>query len=108
MSAASSPALSASSAGRLVFTVFEDDGHAIYVLDPDQMVSLVPAPAQSQAALLPGRTTPGGDVYTFLSDTARGLPSAAVVPQAGTGWARRHPAPGTRGGEAVTRASPRC
>ena len=31
--------------------------------------------------------------------------SAAVVPQAGTGWARRHPAPGTRGGAAVTRGA---
>jgi hypothetical protein len=77
---ASSPALSASTAGRLVFTVFENDGHAIYVLDPDHTVSLVPAPALSQAALLPGRLAAGGDVYTYLSDTARGLPSAAAAP----------------------------
>ena len=76
----SSPALSASASGRLVFTVFEDDGHTIYVLDPDHTVSLVPAPGQSQGAVLPGRTTPGGDVYALLTNLERGLPSASVVP----------------------------
>ncbi|HEX7780402.1 MAG TPA: BamA/TamA family outer membrane protein, partial [Vicinamibacterales bacterium] len=71
-----SPALSASpSTGRLAFSVFEDDGHAVYVLDEDKIVSLVAPAANGQAALLPGRTTPTGDVQRLLTDYGRGLPS---------------------------------
>ncbi|MEO7192959.1 MAG: BamA/TamA family outer membrane protein [Vicinamibacterales bacterium] len=69
-----SPTLSAAAAGRLVFSVFEDDGHAIYVLDPAETVGLVPPEASLEAAVLPGRAVPGGDVFSLLSNTGRGLP----------------------------------
>ena len=72
-----SPTLSAASGtGRLAFSVFEDDGHSIYVLDPSNVVALVPPAANLQAAVLPGRSVPAGDVYRLLTDPARGLPSA--------------------------------
>ena len=71
-----SPALSSSSAtGRLAFSVFEDDGHTIYTLDPSDVVALVPSPVTEQASVLPGRTTPAGDVQRFLSEPSRGLPA---------------------------------
>ena len=70
----SSPALSEATRGRLAFSVFEDDGQSIYVMDPSQMTSLVPPPATGRAALLPGRTQPDGDVARLLGDSARGLP----------------------------------
>jgi Tol biopolymer transport system component len=73
--ASTSPALSrATTTGRLVFSVFEDDGHAIYTLDPVDAVALVPPAATLQAALLPGRTAPAGDVHRLLADPGRGLP----------------------------------
>jgi Tol biopolymer transport system component len=76
----SSPALSASaSSGRLVFSVFENDGHAIYVLDADDIVALVPPAPSAEAAVLAGRTIPTGDVYRFLNDFVRGLPEAAMA-----------------------------
>jgi len=72
---ASSPALAQSiTTGRLAFSVFENGGHAIYVLDPDQIVALVAPPATGEAALLPGREEPSGDVVRFLADSDRGLP----------------------------------
>ena len=72
-----SPTLSlASGSGRLAFSVFEDDGHTIYTLDPADVVALVPSPVSAQAAVLPGRTVPAGDVQRLLSDPARGLPSS--------------------------------
>ena len=77
----SSPALSiATATGRLSYSVFEDDGHSIYVLDPSKVVALVPPEASTRAALLPGRTTPGGDVQRLLTDHARGLPAASAQP----------------------------
>lgn len=75
---ASSPALSVSAGGRLVFSVFENDGYAIYALDPAETVTLVPPPASTRAAVLPGRTTPGGDVYALLTNYTRGLPPVTV------------------------------
>jgi hypothetical protein len=76
----SSPALSASAtSGRLVFSVFENDGHAIYVLDADDMVSLVPPPPSTDAAVLAGRSAPAGDVYRFLNDFRRGLPAPTAA-----------------------------
>ena len=75
----SSPALSTSADGRLVFSVFEDDGHAIYRLDPEDVRSLVPSVAGSQAAVLPGRTTAGGDVHALLSNNDRGLPPVGPI-----------------------------
>jgi len=86
-----SPSLSASAAsGRLVFSVFEDDGHAIYALDPADTVALVaPAPTPI-AAVLPGTAparadgpaspaTVGGDVQRLLADPVRGLPAAGAT-----------------------------
>ena len=70
----SSPTLSAASNGRLAFSVFEDDGHAIYLLDEADMVELVPPQADARAALLPGRSAPTGDVQRLLADPGRGLP----------------------------------
>jgi hypothetical protein len=76
----SSPALSASAtSGRLVFSVFENDGHGIYVLDADDVVSLVPPAPSTAATVLAGRTTPAGDVYRYLNDFARGLPPPAAT-----------------------------
>jgi hypothetical protein len=72
-----SPALSASADGRLVFSVFEEDGQSIYRLDPADLVALVPPPAELQAAVLPGRSAPGGDVERLLTDYTRGLPPAS-------------------------------
>ena len=75
-----SPALSASPAtGRLTFSVFEDDGHSIYVLDETKVVALVAPEADRRAALLPGRTTPSGDVQRLLTDYDRGLPSVSTA-----------------------------
>jgi Tol biopolymer transport system component len=77
-----SPALSSSpKTGRLAFSLFDDDGHAIYVLDEADIVAHVAPEATSSAALLPGRTTPNGDVQRLLTDTGRGLPSAATKPE---------------------------
>jgi hypothetical protein len=60
--------------GRLVFSVFQDDGHAVYRLDPEDTMALVPPAASDQAAVLPGRSAPGGDVHALLSNPDRGLP----------------------------------
>jgi hypothetical protein len=73
-----SPALSMAADGRLVFSVFEDDGHAVYRLDPEDTMALVPPQATAEAAVLPGRSGPGGDVHALLSNADRGLPP--VVP----------------------------
>ena len=74
-----SPALSMAADGRFVFSVFEDDGHSIYRLDPDDTMALVPAAATLQAAVLPGRTMAGGDVHALLADSGRGLPPVAPI-----------------------------
>jgi hypothetical protein len=76
---ASSPALSiATTTDRLAFSVFEGDGHSIYVLDESDTVQTVAPPAHRRAAILPGRTTPSGDVHALLSDLRRGLPPPAA------------------------------
>lgn len=83
--AGTSPALSiAAGTDRLAFSVFERDGHALYLLDPADVVEMVP-PALSQvaAALTPdaaaGRprnlaSLVTGDVARLLGDPVRGLP----------------------------------
>ena len=71
-----SPTLSLSASGRMAFSVFENDGHSIYVLDPDRLVAFVPAGADQRAAVLPGRSVPAGDVQRYLTNFARGLPAA--------------------------------
>jgi Tol biopolymer transport system component len=78
----SSPALSAATTGRLVFSVFEDATYAIYALDPADIVSLVAPQATSVAAVLPGRALPGGDVQSLIGNYTRGLPPVGPVPVA--------------------------
>jgi Tol biopolymer transport system component len=79
----SSPALSTSAAtGRSAFSVFQNDGHAIYVLDEAKVVAQV-APAPTPAgAVLPGRIggtgAAIGDVERFLGDALRDLPPATT------------------------------
>jgi Tol biopolymer transport system component len=79
---ASSPALSAAADGRLAFSVFEDAAHAIYILDPEDTISLVPPPVTQYAAVLPGRTSAGGDIQRILENHTRGLPPVAPMPAA--------------------------
>jgi Tol biopolymer transport system component len=77
----SSPALSiAAASGRLAFSVFEDDGESIYVLDEADIQQTVAPQATRRAALLPGRETASGDVQALLSDPKRGLPVATAIP----------------------------
>jgi hypothetical protein len=76
---ASSPTLSMAADGRLVFSVFEHDGHSVYRLDPEDTMALVPPLATVEAAVLPGRSVAGGDVYALLEDPDRGLPSVGPV-----------------------------
>ena len=74
---ATSPAFSTSARGeRMVFNVFEDGGHAVYVLEERETVQLVAPAANKRGAVLPGRDVPTGDVYGLLADSARGLPDA--------------------------------
>jgi Tol biopolymer transport system component len=78
----SSPALSSAGAsGRLAFSVFEDDGQSIYLLDPSGIATQVPPAATEHAALLPGRATPGGEVERLLTDSAHGLPALTAKPE---------------------------
>ena len=76
-----SPALSEADDGRLAFSVFEDDGQSIYVLDPANIAGLVPPEATGHAALLPGRTAPTGDLHRLLSDFSTGLPPETSKPE---------------------------
>ena len=72
-----SPALSlATTSGRLAFSVFEDGGHAIYVMDESEVRQTVAPPATRRAALLPGRDVAAGEIQTLLADVNRGLPGA--------------------------------
>jgi len=77
---ASSPALSASDGGRLAFSVFENNGHAIYVLDPAGVVGTVAPEGVDRAAVLPGRSVAAGDVQRMLADPRRDLPAATFIP----------------------------
>ena len=82
-----SPALSsAPQTGRWVFSVFERDGHAVYVLDEKDAVAMVPPEASRQAAritpdvpslALMSRAT--GDVARLLGDPVPGLPPQGPV-----------------------------
>jgi hypothetical protein len=75
-----SPALSASDGGRLAFSVFENNGHSIYVLDQSAVVATVAREAPGQAAVLPGRNVAAGDVQRMLADPRRDLPAATFMP----------------------------
>jgi Tol biopolymer transport system component len=93
-----SPALSiAQQTGRLIFSVFERDGHALYVLDEAAVVAMVPPPAsRASASIMPPKpAVPGsimasslvlsraaGEVARLLEDYQQGLPPATVVPEA--------------------------
>ncbi len=77
---ASSPAFSLASTGRMAFSVFEDDGHAVYLLDPSNVVGTVAREAHGEAAVLPGRTAAPGDVERMLADVGRGLPASSPSP----------------------------
>jgi Tol biopolymer transport system component len=76
----SSPALSAAPSGRLAFSLFEDDGHSVYVLEPDKIVSLVSPALTDAGAALPGRAANPGDIERLLRDPARGLPAPDEKP----------------------------
>jgi hypothetical protein len=80
----------AAATGRVAFSLFEDDGYSIYTLDLADVVALVPPAATLQAAVLPGRTVPSGDVHRLLSDVVRGLPEegAAAAPESYDGALR--------------------
>jgi Tol biopolymer transport system component len=76
-----SPALGRSAdTGRLVFSVFQDDGQTIYALDEAHAVNLVPPMPSTDGASLPGRANSTGDVERFLSDFSRGLPQSGSSP----------------------------
>lgn len=76
----SSPALSMAADGRMAFSVFDHDSHAIYILDAQDVRETVAPPASRRAALLPGRDTPVGEIQTLLADTTHGLPPASLTP----------------------------
>ncbi len=75
---ASSPTLTASVSGRLAFSVFEDNGHAIYVLDPDKTVSTVAGESTAAGASLAVPGAAAGEVQRMLADPNRGLPASTV------------------------------
>jgi len=83
--ASTSPTLSmAADTDRLAFSVFERDGHALYILDPQQIVEMVPPAVSTLAAALTPDAVNGrgrslsslvtGDIARLLNDHERGLP----------------------------------
>ncbi|MGE3343092.1 MAG: BamA/TamA family outer membrane protein [Vicinamibacterales bacterium] len=81
----SSPALSsATETDRLAFSVFERDGHSVYLLDPADTVEMVSPLADQRAAALTPEAASGrpsglsnmvtGDIRRLLADPERGLP----------------------------------
>ncbi|MEO6223126.1 MAG: hypothetical protein ABIP90_07730 [Vicinamibacterales bacterium] len=77
-----SPALSyAPATGRYAFSVFERDGHAVYLLDEANIVAMVsPEVSRRAASITPAAPAPTllsratGDVGRLLDDPIRGLP----------------------------------
>jgi Tol biopolymer transport system component len=89
--AGTSPALSmAAGTDRLAFSVFEQDGHALYILDPEDVVEMVPPAASLVAAALTPEAASGrprslaslvtGDITRLLNDHERGLPPLGPPP----------------------------
>lgn len=77
---ATSPALSmAADTGRLAFSVFEDGGASLYVLDPAGVVSLVPPAETDRFAVIPPRETGSGPLQQLVTDFQRGLPARAPI-----------------------------
>jgi Tol biopolymer transport system component len=71
-----SPAMSAEG-GRLVFSAYEEDGYNIYSMDTPELLAGGPIiELPRNAALLPPRKTPEGDVYRALEDATWGLPAS--------------------------------
>ncbi len=73
-----SPAISVARAtGRLYFSVFDDQGYPVFVLDPNQLVGtpVTPGPASITASVLPPGDPPAGSPITaYLHDPFTGLP----------------------------------
>jgi hypothetical protein len=78
----SSPALSMSADGRMAFSVFEDNGEAIYLLDPEQIVTTVAPETQTATAAALATQSPPGEVQRMLTDASRGLPPTGPTPPA--------------------------
>jgi hypothetical protein len=79
-----SPALSAAS-GRLVFSVYENDGYNIYALEGEQtLAGTAPTDLPIPGGVLPPRRTGQGAVYTTLTNPAipAETPAANAAPQA--------------------------
>ena len=78
---ATSPALSvAPSTGRMLFSVFEDQGYAVYALDASRTVGepVTPNTVMASAGVLPPGDTPGrATVTNYLKDPVTGLASGA-------------------------------
>lgn len=83
--ASTSPTLSmAADTDRLAFSVFERDGHALYILNPQHIVEMVPPAVSTVAAALTPDAVNGrgrslsslvtGDIARLLNDHDRGLP----------------------------------
>ncbi|MBA3889866.1 MAG: PD40 domain-containing protein [Gemmatimonadaceae bacterium] len=77
-----SPAMSiAENTGRLMFNVFQNQGHAIVALSAEQTqgTPVQPMPAFAAAAMLPPGDTPGrAPITTYLADALTGLPSTSA------------------------------
>ncbi len=83
--AGSSPALSmAPQTDRMAFSMFERDGHALYVLDASEVVEMVPPGVSTAGAILTPEAASSrptslsslvtGDIRRLLGDHERGLP----------------------------------
>ena len=71
-----SPALSmAADTGRLAFSVFENGGASVYILDEQDEVALVPPPVSVRAAVLPTRALTDGVAPAGVTDAGRGVAS---------------------------------
>ncbi|MDQ2667994.1 MAG: peptidase S9 [Gemmatimonadota bacterium] len=78
---ATSPALTvAPTSGRMLFSVFEDQGYAVYALDASRTVGepMTPGVVTASAGVLPPGDTPGrATVTNYLKDPVTGLASGA-------------------------------
>jgi Tol biopolymer transport system component len=73
-----SPALSATSS-HVAFSVYENDGYNIYVIDTTQASTAnLPNSLGRNAGILPPRTTAEGTVVAYLGNPVAGLPAAAA------------------------------
>ena len=76
-----SPAMSVS-AGRIIFSAYEDDGYNVYALESEQQLAGGPVvQLPRNAAVLPPRTTAEGAVATTLASATAALPPATQTPE---------------------------